>query len=97
MASDDLHRRRGRRPRRAAVLFLLGLAQCSELGPFEGPAPSADLHSLCYTRGAATPDQLTTLATQACGGASPRFVGQELDLSACPLLVPMRVSFACSA
>ena len=97
MASDDLHRLSARRMRRAATLLLLGLAQCSELGPFEGPAPSAELHSLCYTRAAASPEQLHTLATQACSGAEPRFVLQQVDLSACPLLVPMRVSFACAS
>jgi hypothetical protein len=96
MASDDRHRLSARHLRRAAVLLLLGLAQCSELGPYEGPAPSADLHSLCYNRVSATPDQLHTVATQACSGAEPRFVLQQMDLTACPLLIPMRVSFACA-
>ena len=91
------HPTRASRMRRISILALLALAQCSELGPYEGPAPSADLHSLCYNRASATPEQLHTLATQACGGAEPRFVVQEMDLSACPLLIPMRVSFACAS
>jgi hypothetical protein len=83
--------------RTAALLSLLTLAQCSELGPFEGPQPSAEQHSLCYNRASASPEQLHALAVQACGGKAPQFVDHTIDLSACPILVPVRVSFACAA
>jgi len=97
MATDDLHRRSApARSRRAAPLLLLALAQCTSLGPFEGPQLAAEQHTLCYNRAASTPEQLHTLATQACGGSAPRLIEQVMDLSACPILVPMRVSFACS-
>jgi hypothetical protein len=98
MATDDLHRSAARkRRRRAAALLLLGLTQCSSLGPFEGPQLAGQQHTLCYNRAAASPEELQTLATQACGGAAPRLLDQTIDWSACPLLVPMRVSFACGA
>jgi len=96
MATDDRHRRS--RLRRAALLpALLALVQCSELGPFEGPQPTAEEHTICYNRASATPDQLHTLARQACGGKQPQFVDHTIDLSACPILVPVRVSFDCAA
>jgi hypothetical protein len=89
------HRSRPRRCRRAAALLLLTLAQCSEFAPFEGPQPAAAQHSLCYNRANATPEQLRALASQACGGTEPRLLEQVMDFGACPILVPMRVSFAC--
>jgi hypothetical protein len=93
MAMDDRHLA-GRR-KAAAVGALLILANCSSLGAFEGPQASDDQHTLCYNRVETTPDQLHALATEACNGTAPRFLSQGSDFSACPLLVPMRLAFAC--
>lgn len=98
MARTDLHRLSARPRalrRRLAVLGLLGLAHCSSMGPFEGPQPNADDHALCYNRATADLDQLHRLAKEACGGAEPRVLNQGMELSACPLLVPERLVFAC--
>jgi hypothetical protein len=98
MAQTDLHRLRVR-----AVLLGLGglvapiLSACTSLGPFEGPQPSADEHALCYTSAATTPDQLHITARDVCGGSEAHVVKQETDLSACPLLTPMRLYFTCGA
>ncbi|HUZ75048.1 MAG TPA: hypothetical protein VMU87_18850 [Stellaceae bacterium] len=77
----------------ATRLLLVGLVQCSA---FEGPQPSPDAHSLCYNRLSTSAERLRALAATVCNGGTPRYLAQGLDLSACPLLVPMRVSFACS-
>ena len=83
-------------PRVVAPALLLALAQCSSLDAFEGPQPSAGTHSLCYN-GMATDDaRLHVLAKQACSGAVARLVDRSLDMSACPILMPMRLSFACA-
>ena len=79
----------------ATRLLLIALTQCSAMGPFEGPQPSPDTHALCYNRWSTSPQNLHALAVTACSGSAPRFVSQSLNLSACPLLVPMQVSFAC--
>jgi hypothetical protein len=98
MASNDLHRPRARAARLGLVsMVLAALSACTSLGPFEGPQPSADEHALCYSRAATTPDQLHTTARAACGGGEVQFLKQETDLSACPLLVPMRLHFTCGA
>jgi hypothetical protein len=73
---------------------LLGLAGCAA---FEGPQPSEAVHTLCYTRLSTSPDEVRALAQQACGGAAPAFQKQEMDLSACPILVPERVYFGCGS
>jgi len=98
MASDDLHRLKARAMRGGlASLAVAALTACTSLGPFEGPQPRADEHALCYTRAAATPDQLHTTARTACGGGEVHFLKQETDLSACPLLTPVRLYFTCGA
>jgi hypothetical protein len=91
MATDDLHRGLVGM-RRAGWALVLGLAGCAA---FEGPQPSDTQHTLCYTRAASDPDQLHTLAKEACGTTEPRFEKQEMDLTACPLLVPERIYFSC--
>lgn len=80
--------------RALAGALLLALAGCAA---FEGPQPTETVHSLCYTRLATSADQVHTLARQACNGAAPAFQGQEMDLSACPILVPERLYFSCGA
>lgn len=81
---------------RTAVSALLALALCG-CAAFEGPQLSASEHSICYTRLETGLDQLHALARQACDGGTPRFIGESLDFSACPLLVPERARFACPA
>jgi hypothetical protein len=93
MTTDDRHR--AGRCRSAAVVALLILANCSSLDAFEGPQASDDEHTLCYNRAKTSPDQLHALAAEACAGTTPRFLRQGTDFSACPLLVPMRLAFAC--
>lgn len=99
MPIDDLHRirlpRRGRRI--AAALALLTLTQCTNLAPFEGPQPSADAHSICYNRAATNEAAVRRLAAAACNGGAPRLLAQGFDLSDCPLLVPMQLSFTCTS
>jgi hypothetical protein len=91
MARRDLHRMR----RDAAALgALLLLGGC---GGFEGPQASDNVHTLCYTRLSTGADEVRTLAKQACNGAAPQFRGQHMDLSACPILTPERIYFACGA
>jgi hypothetical protein len=87
MANVVLHRLGG-------VALALGLTACAA---FEGPLVGEDEHTICYSRLETTPDQLRTLATEACGGADPRFDKQAMDISACPVLVPQRIYFACRA
>ena len=70
------------------------LAGCAA---FEGPQPSESEHAICYTRLETSPDQLTALAKQACGGAAPHFLRQDVDLGNCPLLVPERTYFSCAS
>ena len=72
--------------------LLLSLAGCAA---FEGPQPSETVHTLCYTRLESSAEQVRTLAQQACTGAAPAYIGQEMDLSACPILVPERLYFNC--
>jgi len=88
MAIRKLHGMR----RGVALAALLLLAGC---GAFEGPQASDAVHTLCYTRLSTSADEVHTLAKLACNGAAPQFRGQQMDLSACPLLVPERVYFAC--
>ena len=98
MAPDDLHRLAAGAARNIPAGILLALlCACTSLGPFEGPQPSADEHALCYSKAATTPDQLHATARAACGGGEAHVVKQETNLSACPLLVPMRLYFTCGA
>ncbi|MGH7122619.1 MAG: hypothetical protein ACREFP_27115 [Acetobacteraceae bacterium] len=88
---------RSRTMRLLAPFLVIALARCSALGPFEGPQPTADTHSLCYNSRSTTPDQLKTLARSACNGSAPQFIAQHFDIAACPLLVPMRLTFTCTS
>jgi hypothetical protein len=81
---------------RGAVILLLGLGQCTSIGPFEGPQPSGDLHAICYTKLAATPEALHELAVQICGGGEPQVKEQGVNIASCPVLVPVRLSFSCA-
>jgi hypothetical protein len=92
MAIDILHRRRGRRRAGLCAALALGLAGCAA---FEGPQPNDAVHTLCYTRLETSAEQVRTLAKEACNGVPPAYLTQEMDLSACPMLVPERLYFRC--
>lgn len=80
------------------LLPLLALAGCSSLAPFETVQPAEDEHAICYSRLAATPDQVREVAAGQCtAGTEPRLLGQGMNLAACPLLTPIRAIFACQA
>jgi hypothetical protein len=79
----------------ATAVLALGLIGCASFGPYEGPQAKNDEHTLCYIRTATTPEQLQTLAKEACNGVEPHLHQQELDWAACPLLVPERLYFSC--
>lgn len=83
--------------RLGGALLCLGAAQCTTVAAFEGPQPDADTHSICYTRLASSAAEVQTLARQICTGGEPKLTKQGVDLSVCPLLVPVRVSFSCPA
>lgn len=101
MATEELHRLGAGQPagpigaliRRLPFALMLGLAGCAA---FEGPQVGEDEHTICYSRLATSPDQLHTLAKDACSGSEPRFDKQSTDISVCPLLVPERLYFSCS-
>jgi len=98
MVPEVLHRLGTRAWRRGLIALIVGVqSACTSLGPFEGPQPNADERALCYSSAATTPDQLRTTARDACGGGAAQFLHQETNLSACPLLTPIRLNFTCSA
>lgn len=63
-----------------------------------GQNPANAPVSVCYSRLAAGPDQVTAVAASECGkGETPKLVDQGVDLTACPLLIPIRATFSCVA
>lgn len=73
-------------------------ATAQELVTAAGLNPAYAPVSVCYSRLAASPDQVKAVAAEECGkGETPRLVDQGVDLSACPLLVPIRATFSCVA
>jgi hypothetical protein len=93
--------------RRALALLLpLALAYCSSsLPPYEtvppaNPAQDDRLRiALCYNGLTTSDEQLHSLAAESCGpGMQPQAAGRELiNLNNCPLLMPERATFTCSA
>ncbi|MGH6990488.1 MAG: hypothetical protein ACREE3_11385 [Stellaceae bacterium] len=54
--------------------------------------------SVCYSRLASAPDQVKAVAASECGkGTTPKLVDQGMDLTACPVLIPVRATFSCVA
>jgi hypothetical protein len=87
---------------RILVLALL-LAGCSQAAPYEwspldarkGPGQSIPRVGVCYNAMFTTPDEVRAVAKEACTGiGSPELVEQDMRL-ACPLLTPVRATFAC--
>ncbi len=63
-----------------------------------GANPADAPVSVCYSRLAATPDQVSAVAASECGkGEMPLLVDQGVDLTACPVLIPTRATFRCVA
>jgi len=97
MATGHLHRLYVRETAwficRISLALVPALAGCAA---FEGPQVGENEHTICYSRIATSPDQLHTLAKDACSGSEPRFDRQSTDISVCPLLVPERLYFSCS-
>jgi hypothetical protein len=90
--------------RRIAVAALLtGLVQCGVLPPFETVTPpakgeAADFTrvSVCYNSLTTTADQVRAIAADSCGAeTTPRPLERDLTLTNCPLLEPLRATFAC--
>ena len=94
----------------ALAALLTGLAQCgrpaSVLPPFETVAPTVKNEpanaalrvSVCYNSFTTTAEQVRAIAADSCGAeTTPRPVERDLTLAHCPLLEPLRATFACEA
>ena len=90
------------------VVLLAGLAQCgrpaSVLPPFETVAPTVKNEpanaalrvSVCYNSFTTTAEQVRAIAADSCGAeTTPRPVERDLTLAHCPVLEPLRATFAC--
>jgi hypothetical protein len=96
--------RRRRLPLISALAMLL--AGCgANFAPYEtlprasliDPAVSSTFVGVCYNALLTTPAEVRDAASNACGlEGAPRLVGQDHRLS-CPLLMPTRATFACTA
>ena len=88
--------------------LLAGLVHCgrpaSVLPPFETVAPTvkdppanAALRvSVCYNSFTTTAEQVRAIAADGCGAeTTPRPVERDLTLAHCPVLQPLRATFAC--
>lgn len=61
-------------------------------------APAGNHVAICYNRLWNKPESIKDAAVQACGGApAPQVTSQGVDIDACPLLIPSKAVFACSA
>ncbi len=90
MASGVLHRLRLHR-----LWALAAMAALAGCGAFEGPQSATGEHTICYSKMASSVEEVRTAAKDACGGAQPRYGKQEIDMSACPILVPERLYVTC--
>ena len=94
--------------RTALAVLLAGLTQCgrpaSVLPPFETVAPTVKNEaanaalrvSVCYKSLTTTAEQVRTIAAESCGAeTTPRPVERDLTLAHCPILEPLRATFAC--
>jgi hypothetical protein len=90
------------------AVLLAGLTQCgrpaSVLPPFETVAPTVKNEaanaalrvSVCYNSFTTTAEQVRTIAADSCGAeTTPRPVERDLTLAHCPILEPLRATFAC--
>jgi hypothetical protein len=87
--------------RALAPALLLGLAGCGALTPY-GAAPAATpgvtapTVAVCYSRLGASAEAVEAAAAQDCGPKTRlKLIEQEWNMSACPVLTPIRATFAC--
>jgi len=74
------------------------LATTQEAVTAAGANPAYAPVSVCYSRLAATPDEVNAIAASECGkGETPLLVDQGVDFTACPVLIPTRATFRCVA
>jgi hypothetical protein len=63
-----------------------------------GGSPADAPVSVCYSRLASSPAQVAAVAASECGkGETPLLVDQGIDLTACPVMIPIRATFRCAA
>ena len=63
-----------------------------------GASPADAPVSICYSRLSTQPAQVAALAAEECNkGETPKLVDQGVDLTACPLFIPVRATFSCVA
>jgi hypothetical protein len=91
----------------AVAVLLTGLFQCGSptgvLPPFEtvvppakGDAATVTRVSVCYNSLTTTADQVRAIAADSCGSeTTPRPLERDLTLTNCPILEPLRATFAC--
>lgn len=88
-----------------AIALLASLGGCGTgfLAPFDaeprappkGASEEFTRVGICYNRETTTPQEIAALARANCGpGTTPHLIGQDF-LASCPLLTPMRATFAC--
>jgi hypothetical protein len=89
--------------RRTLAVLALALAGCSQLQPYEfvprpplrGAGAEIPRVGICYNALFADAAAVRTVAEEACAGiGAPQLVEQDMRL-ACPLLTPVRATFAC--
>lgn len=63
-----------------------------------GASPADAPVSICYSRLSTQPTQVAALAAEECNkGETAKLVDQGVDLTACPLFIPVRATFSCVA
>ena len=63
-----------------------------------GDSPADAPVSICYSRLSTKPTQVAAMATEECDkGETAGLVDQGIDLTACPLFIPVRATFSCVA
>ncbi len=67
------------------------------MAPPKGVTENFTRIGVCYNRQTTTPDQVVQVARDNCApGTAPSLIEQDIELT-CPLLTPVRATFACLA
>lgn len=86
--------------------LLLALAACGMLPPYETVPPPlkrgeqnpGQRVSVCYNPLTTTTEKVRALAAESCGtGMTPKPIEGSIGLNSCPLLIPERGTFLCTA